>query len=87
MTLDELPEILTIAEAAAVLRVSRTTYYSEARRFEATGGEEGLPVIRVGHSLRVPKHALSQVLANAAAPAIKPVTWEEKPLFDDWPGR
>ena len=53
MTLDECPDLLTVTEAASVLRISRTTAYAEAKRFLLTG--EGLPVIRVGHSLRAPR--------------------------------
>ena len=58
MLLDECPDLLRVGEAAAVLRVSRSTAYTYAKQFELTGGREGLPVIRVGRSLRVPKAAL-----------------------------
>ena len=44
MALDDCPELLTIAEAAQFLRISRTTAYAEAKRYERT--DEGLPVIR-----------------------------------------
>ncbi|MDP8900799.1 MAG: helix-turn-helix domain-containing protein, partial [Actinomycetota bacterium] len=43
--LHELPEVLTIEEAAVVLRISRTSAYELARVWRATGGAEGLPVI------------------------------------------
>ncbi len=56
MTLDEVPELLTIGEAAQLLRISRTTAYAEAKRFERTG--DGLPVIRIGRSLRAPRRKL-----------------------------
>jgi hypothetical protein len=62
MALDDCPELLTIAEAAQFLRISRTTAYAEAKRYERTG--EGLPVIRVGHSLRAPKAALQRLVAG-----------------------
>lgn len=62
MALDDCPELLTIAEAAQFLRISRTTAYAEAKRFERTG--EGLPVIRVGHSLRAPKAMLQRLVAG-----------------------
>ena len=65
MTLDECPELLTVTEAASVLRVSRTTAYAEAKRFLLTG--EGLPVIRVGHSLRAPRERLRRLIEGEEA--------------------
>ncbi len=47
-------EFLTVAEAMAYLRLGRTTVYAQARRYEATGGAEGLPCRRFGRSLRFP---------------------------------
>jgi hypothetical protein len=62
------PDFLTIEEAAAILRIGRTTAYALARRFEATGGAEGLPVRRNGKQLRVPRYALEAMLGG-------PITW------------
>lgn len=42
---------LTILEAAELLGVSRTTAYELARRYLATDGREGLPVVRLGKRL------------------------------------
>jgi hypothetical protein len=66
MTLDDCPELLTIPEAAKLLRISRTTAYAEAKRFELTGGREGLPCIRVARSLRAPRDKLRELIAGAA---------------------
>lgn len=62
-SLDELPEVLTIAEAAKVLRIGRGAAYAQARLYLATDGREGLPVVRLGHSLRVPRSGLVRLLA------------------------
>jgi hypothetical protein len=66
MSLDDCPELLTIPEAAKLLRISRTTAYAEAKRFELTGGREGLPCIRVARSLRAPRDKLRELIAGAA---------------------
>jgi excisionase family DNA binding protein len=58
MSFDELPEMLTVEEAAAVLRIGRSAAYAEVARFEATGGRHGIPCVRIGRTLRVPKRAL-----------------------------
>lgn len=56
----ELP-LLTVEEAAQVLRIGRSLAYNLARRYEASDGTEGLPVIRFGTCLRVPRWALMQL--------------------------
>ena len=53
--------LLTVTEAAADLRIGRTLAYQLAHQFLATGGREGLPVIRVGGNLRVPMWALIEL--------------------------
>lgn len=67
MSLVELPEVLTVEEAAKVLRIGRSAAYELARRFRDSGGKEGLPVVMLGRSLRVPKHALQRLLEDPAA--------------------
>ena len=57
---NEPPLLLTIEEAADMLRIGRTLAYALARRYEA-GGLEGLPVIRLGNCLRVPRWALLEL--------------------------
>ena len=54
----DLPDSLTGEEAARSLRIGRTAAYEQTRRFEDTNGEEGIPVIRVGRLMRVPRTAL-----------------------------
>lgn len=54
------PDFLTVAEAARVLRIGRTAAYEQARFWLATGGHEGLPVQKVGGLLRVPRALFEQ---------------------------
>lgn len=55
--------MLTVEEAAATLRVGRRLAYELAARYLASGGTEGLPVVRLGRCLRVPRNKLVQLLA------------------------
>jgi predicted DNA-binding transcriptional regulator AlpA len=60
LNLESLPDVLRVEEVAAVLRISRSRAYEEAAVFRRTNGATGLPAIRIGRSLRVPKSALQQ---------------------------
>lgn len=61
---DAAPDVLTVEEAAQILRIGRNSAYGLARKWIATGGEEGLPAIRLGRCLRVPRSALEQLLGG-----------------------
>jgi excisionase family DNA binding protein len=61
-SLDELPDVLTVEEAAGVLRISRGAAYELARQWRESGGRHGLPVVTLGRSLRVPRDALRRLL-------------------------
>jgi Helix-turn-helix domain len=67
------PDFLTVEEAAAVLRIGRTSAYRQARKFIATNGAEGLCADRVGKQIRIPRCHLEQRLGG-------PITW---PIFTD----
>lgn len=69
VSLDGLPLVLTVAEAAAVLRVSRTTAYKLAEEWRTSGGRSGLPVIRLGRRLVVRRVDLAQLLEGPASAA------------------
>jgi excisionase family DNA binding protein len=56
-----LPEVLTIREAAAILRVGRNQLYQAVGRGE-------LGAVRIGRSIRIPKQALLDLLASANPP-------------------
>ena len=58
--MSDLPDFLTVEEAARVLRIGRTAAYEQTKRFEETEGQEGIPVIRVGRLMRVPRAALER---------------------------
>jgi len=57
-----LPLLLTVEEAGALLRIGRTKAYAMAREWRETDGRSGLPVIDLGHVLRVPRHALEEMV-------------------------
>lgn len=63
-----LPDFLTVEEAARVLRIGRTSAYLLAQRWCHTGGRDGLPVVRVGRLLRVPRRALEQLAGGELDP-------------------
>jgi excisionase family DNA binding protein len=50
-----LPEVLTAREAAAILRVGRNQLYQAVARGE-------LGAVRIGRSIRIPEHALLDLL-------------------------
>ena len=58
------PLLYTVEEAAGVLRIGRTLAYALARRYETSGGRDGLPVVRLGNCLRVPHWALMELACN-----------------------
>lgn len=58
MQTTEPPLVLTIEEAAKLLRIGRSAAYEAARRGE-------LPAVRIGRTLRVPRHALEEMLRDA----------------------
>jgi hypothetical protein len=54
-----LPLLLTVEEAAAMLRVRRSDGYEMAHEYLDSGGTAGMPVMRLSRTgLRVPRWAL-----------------------------
>jgi len=56
------PALLTVEEAGELLRIGRTKAYAMAREWRDTDGRSGLPVIDLGHVLRVPRQALEDLI-------------------------
>jgi hypothetical protein len=81
------PVLLTVEEAARVLRIGRTKAYDMAREWRVTGGKAGLPVVDFGNVLRVPVAALaerlgvdaSQLTAGMRSDAARPEATEPRP--------
>ncbi len=67
-----LPPLLTIDEAARVLRIGRSLAYQLAREYESSDGDDGLPVIRVGTCLRVPRWALIELVRTGRVVSLRP---------------
>lgn len=67
-------QTLTVEEAAKVLRIGRTAAYALAREWRATSGRSGLPVLELGRTLRVPRHALERMLTG-----LSPTSGSEPP--------
>jgi hypothetical protein len=84
----EHPVLLTVEEAARVLRIGRTKAYDMAREWRVTGGKTGLPVVDFGSVLRVPVAALaerlgvdaSQLTAGMRSDAVTPEATEPPAL-------
>jgi hypothetical protein len=66
-SLANLPLMLTVTEAAIVLRISRTSAYKLADEFRRTGGVSGLPVIELGGRLIVRRVDLAAIIESSAA--------------------
>ena len=64
-----LPLMLTVEQARDVLGIGRSLAYGEVRRYLATGGREGIPAVRIGSAIRVPRAGLVDLMLAAAAPA------------------
>ena len=70
-----LPDFLFVREAAEVLRLGRNTTYELAKLFIETAGSAGIPAIRFGRSIRIPRVAIEAILGGR-------VTWPPPGLPD-----
>lgn len=63
--MSEPPLVLTVEEAARLLRIGRTAAYEAVRRGD-------IPSLRIGKTLRVPRVALERMLAGEGAEQAAP---------------
>ena len=69
-----LPIMLTVEEAARVFRIGRSKAYEMAATYTSTGGMQGLPCLRLGDLLRVPKFALHEYVTTGRVVQLIPQT-------------
>ena len=60
----DLPLLLTVEEAGRLLRVGRSHAYNQVTLYFASGGTEGIPALRLGGLLRIPKQALHELVTT-----------------------
>jgi hypothetical protein len=65
---DGVPDLLTVAEAAAALRTGLTFAYESTGRYIAAPNLRDIPAIKVGRHTRVPRVALEEFMGV-------PITW------------
>ena len=61
----ETAAFLTVPEAAAYLRISRSLAYMMTREHFLTGGRSGLRCVRLGHRVLVPRLYLEAIASTA----------------------
>ena len=79
---DRLPPLLTVEEAARLIRVGRTKAYAMSREWRATIGRSGLPVVDFGDVLRVPTAQLEALIGSP----LDQFTVPAPPSAEDGPG-
>ena len=68
----ELPMLLKVEEAARVLRIGRSKAYEMTTLYVTSDGKEGLPVLRMGDVLRVPRFALREYVMTGRIVQLMP---------------
>lgn len=64
--LASMPATVSVADAARILRISRSGVYALVHRFEESGGADGLAVVHMaGGRLRVPTSVLVALMGGA----------------------
>ena len=60
----KLPILLKVDEAMRVLRIGRSKAYEMTTLYETSGGTKGLPCLRMGDLLRIPRFALEEYVTT-----------------------
>jgi excisionase family DNA binding protein len=81
--LDGRPEMLTVSEAAHRLRIGRTLAYQLAARF-LDGEPGGMPAIRLGGTIRVPRAALDDLMRMGRVATPDDLTAAAAVAIDDY---
>ncbi len=80
--MSEVPDLLTVEEAARYLRIGRTKAYAMTRQWRSSGGQAGLPVVDLDHVLRVPRSELEQVIGTKlTAPVFEVINQAPPPVL------
>ena len=77
MSGEAVPVLLTVEEAGVLLRIGRTKAYAMAREWRETDGRSGLPVVDLGHVLRVPRRALEDLIGAELTDVDSPFRFEQ----------
>jgi hypothetical protein len=64
--LADLPLMLTVEQTRGVLGIGRSLAYAQVRRYLATDGREGIPAVRIGSAMRIPRAGLVDLLSTPA---------------------
>lgn len=63
MASTDVPKLITVPQAARALRIGRSTAYDLAHAWLESRGAEGLPVVLIGRTMRVPVAGLERLFA------------------------
>lgn len=77
--------VITVSEAAALLGIGRGLAYQLAHQFLETGGRAGLPVLRLGRRLVVPRHQLDRLLLGETVLGSADTRSGSSPVLHDVP--
>jgi hypothetical protein len=79
-----LPILLKVEEAMRVLRIGRSKAYEMTTLYGTSGGTKGLPCLRMGDVLRVPRFALEEYVTTGRIvqliPAVEHATDPATPI-------
>ncbi len=66
--IDDLPQFMTVEQAATVLQLGRSKAYDLTVEWERTEGRSGLPFAWIGCQKRVPREAIERIVRAVLGP-------------------